>query len=130
MPDRPGATNRSTHLISPPTRITAPEQAESDDAPYDSQRPIPGPSSINKGGRVTDGMPDRSFQHHGYSVLVEACEADGFAAWTFDATVMAADGSVCAALVNESIAHFATAVAALDRGECVARGCVDAILGL
>lgn len=75
-------------------------------------------------------MPGRRFQHHGYSVRVEACEADGFASWTFDATVMAADGSVCAEIVNETISHFGTAVAALDGGECVARGCVDAILGL
>lgn len=79
---------------------------------------------------MPDVSSDRRFPHHGYSVLVEACKADGFADWTFDATVTAADGSVCAALVNEAMTHFGTAAAALDGGECLARGCVDAILGI
>ena len=92
--------------------------------------PDPRVLAMDRGDTVTDGIPDRRFQHHGYSVLVEACEADGFAAWTFDATVTAADGSVCAALVNEAIAHFSTAAAALDGGEWLAHSCVDTLRGL
>lgn len=79
---------------------------------------------------MCDPSPDRRLRHRGYGVLVEASRADGFVAWTYDATVTGPDGSIRRALVNERMAAFDTALAALDGGESEARDCVDALLRL